>query len=423
MSEELRIVVSMALGIAWCLWVGISWFRHRPRLAIANNQPVFAYASQTGHARAAAQTHTNSYNNALLIPLNKLTPQHYSLATEMHFFVSTYGEGEAPDNGHGFIQSLNSINQDIIQSLKFTVTALGDSRYPAFCAFGKQVYQQLTHIGAQPLSDIRFIDANAKKTADKLLGFTTAKLIKRTHLNPDSEHPGLYQLHLDAKNLTWKPGDILEVLPPEKGKYGAPRSYSIASAASDLHNDQLTLLVRLHITPDGNQGLASRFLTQTCREGASLTVKVRANPSCQLTETNTPLLLIGAGSGLAGLLGHIEQRSLTANAGPIWLIYGERDPECDHHLATDIAHWQQQKVLSRVDRVFSRQNGAEKYVQDVLLEQPQAIKAFLKQHGDIYVCGNLAGMGKAVHHALTQILGQSALESLTASGRYHRDLY
>ncbi|OKY26038.1 flavodoxin domain-containing protein [Thalassotalea sp. PP2-459] len=423
MSEDLRIGISLALSLSWCLWVGISWLRHKPRSTMASHQPIFVYASQTGQAKATAQSQLISFSDALLLPLNKLTPQHFSLATEMHFYLSTYGDGEAPDNGRGFIKSLNTINQDLIQSLKFTVTALGDSRYPAFCAFGKHVYQQLTHIGAQPLSDIKYIDANTKQTEDKLFGFTTAKLKERTHLNPNSVSPGLYHLHLDAKNLTWKPGDILEVLPPEKGKYGAPRSYSIASAASDLYNDQLILLVRLHIAPDGSQGLASRFLTQTCREGSLLTVKVRANPSCQLTATNTPLLLIGAGSGLAGLLGHIKQRSLTKNAGPIWLIYGEREPIHDHHLSSDIAHWQEQNVLSRVDRVFSRQSSNEKYVQDILIKHSQAVKAFIETQGDIYVCGSLTGMGNAVHQALVTILGQSELETLIASERYHRDLY
>lgn len=423
MSDELRIAFSLALSIAWCLWVAITWLRHRPRLAITDNQPIFVYASQTGQAKATAQAQLNLFTNALLIPLNKLTVQHFSLATEMHFFLSTYGDGEAPDNGRGFIKSLSAVNRELIRSLNFTVTALGDSRYPAFCAFGKQVYQQLTLIGAQPLSEIRYIDANATQTEDKLLGFTTAKLNKRIHLNAGSESPGLYQLQLDAKKLTWKPGDILEMLPPEHGNYGAPRSYSIASAASNLSSEQLTLLVRLYITPDGNQGLASRFLTQTCNEGSTLTVKVRSNPSCQLSTTNTPLLLIGAGSGLAGLLGHIKQRALIPNAGPVWLIYGERDPLHDHHLSTEIAHWQEQKVLSRVDRVFSRQSSDEKYVQDILVKHSQAVKAFIETQGDIYVCGSLTGMGKAVHQALVSVLGQSQLDTLIASERYHRDLY
>ncbi|WP_286233666.1 NADPH cytochrome P450 oxidoreductase family protein [Thalassotalea sediminis] len=424
MTEELRIGISLALGITWCMWVIIQWLRHRPTSTKAGRKPMVVYASQTGQAQAKAQKKLTSFTDALCIPLNKLTAHHFSTATEMHFFLSTYGDGEAPDNGRGFEKALRHINHDILQSLAFTVTALGDSRYPRFCAFGKHVYQQLTQRGAQAIRPITCIDANTENAQSNQ---THATLIERTLLNPDSESPGLYLLKLKADGLQWQPGDLLEVSPPianDINQFAAPRTYSIASAASSaLASSLISLIVRLHIKADQHYGLASGFLTQQCQLGDNLKVTVRENPACQLKTTNNPLLLIGAGSGLAGLLGHIEQRTLCNNPGSIWLIYGERDPVNDQHLSTQLTTWQHQGVLSDLDRVYSRQISTIKYVQDVLLCNADKVKRYIEEQGDIYVCGSLARMGQAVNQALIDILGQNVVDELLASGRYHRDLY
>ncbi|WP_448247096.1 NADPH cytochrome P450 oxidoreductase family protein [Thalassotalea agariperforans] len=425
MSETFRLIISLALGLSWCLWVFILWWRKRPNVAIKNGQPVIVYASQTGQARAAAQSQLAILADAILLPLNRLTPQHFVAASELHFYVSTYGDGEAPDNGRGFIKTLNKINNDTLKAVKFSVTAFGDSRYPAFCAFGKKVYHQLTQFGAQPLAPMQCIDDNdPTRSRDEIETFSTATLQECLHLNPNSNSPGLYQLSLKVASLAWQPGDLLEVVVPELQGYCVPRSYSIASAASDkLGTNVIKLLVRLHIKPDGQQGLVSGYLTQQCRIGTEIKVKVRANPACQLRSESTPLILIGAGSGLAGLLGHIEQRALVADAGPVWLVYGEREPTQDQHLASELSSWQQQNVLTRIDRTYSRQQQEARYVQEVLLAQAQLVKQFIAEQGDIYVCGSLAGMGKAVHQALIEILGEDELDELAIAGRYHRDLY
>lgn len=425
MSDEFRISISLALGISWCLWVALLWWKKRPLTTCKAGQRLVVYASQTGQAQANAASHQTKLASAIVLPLNKITAQHLTLADEIHFHLSTYGDGEAPDNGRGFLALLNRVNHDIAAKIKFSLTAYGDSRYPKFCAFGKEVHQSLLKKGATSLSDIRLVDANnAQSTLNDPLTFADAVITEISHLNPNSKSPGLYRLTLKADQLTWQAGDLLDILPPNGQGSSIARTYSIASASSHLLDEPLmTLLVRLHITPNGKFGLTSGFLTQQCQVGSNIKVKVRTNPSCRLTTEKHPLLLIGAGSGLAGLLGHIEQRALLDNCGPIWLVYGERDPKHDEHLSTQLNTWVQNQVLQRVDKVFSRQETQKKYVQEVLLANAPMLKSFIGEHGDIYVCGSLSGMGKAVNATLKQIFGSAELNTLIQQGRYHRDLY
>ncbi|EWH09419.1 sulfite reductase subunit alpha [Catenovulum agarivorans DS-2] len=431
MSEYLRIGLACALGLLWSIWVLVLWLNKRPKSPDKPANKIVAFASQTGQARWHAENFLATVTDAIILPLNQLSPEKLQAAAEVHLFVSTYGDGEAPDNGRSFIRGLNKLTTHSLNTLNFKVTAFGDSHYPAYCAFGKQVFAELVKRGAKAIQPLVCIDAQSPPTQNPhtLASYTNVSITDIQQLNAGSSHAGLYLIELSAPNLNWKAGDILEVLPPSTATakyFESPRSYSIASADSQLMaNNQLKLLVRLLTKDDGSLGLASSFLTQTCQAGSKIQVKVRANPACQLKSEQKPLLLIGAGSGLAGLIGHIEQRSYSANAGPVWLIYGERDPQFDCHMHTELTHWQQQGVLTRVDRVFSRATPANKarYVHELIAQQAENVQQFVDQGADIYVCGSHEGMGKSVDNTLIQIFGEDVMQRLNEQQRYHRDLY
>ena len=432
MSDNFRIGLACVLGLCWCVWVMVLWIKNRPKTANASATKIVAFASQTGQARLHAEDFVASLTDAILLPLNQLTADKLQTASEVHLFVSTYGDGEAPDNGRTFIRSLTKISNNALKQVNYTVTAFGDSHYPAFCAFGKQVFTELAERGAQAIEPLICIDASQPQTKAQhsIANYSDVAVTQIRQLNTGSPFAGLYLIELSAANLSWQAGDILEVLPPADNKQMAsPRSYSIASADSRfVEKNQLQLIVRLLTKDDGTTGLASGYLTQSCQVGSQIKVKVRANPACQLKSAQAPLLLIGAGSGLAGLIGHIEQRCHFADAGPVWLIYGERDAEFDCHMQTELEAWQQQGVLTRVDRVFSRSTHTTdtekaKYVYQVLSQQAEDVRRFIKQGADVYVCGSLEGMGKSVDKALLEILGEQSKQQLSEQERYHRDLY
>ena len=432
MLENSKIGLALLLGLAWCTWVLFLWWKNRPTDSPTSAGQLVAYASQTGRAKSQAEAFCSSLANAALLPLNRLTRDKLVNANEIHFFVSTYGEGEPPDNGLNFVRLLDSVSANALKSLAFSVTAFGDSQYPAFCAFGKEIYAELTARGANALKPLISVDASQPQTQGQALlnGFADAVLTETRQLNVGSPHAGLYLLTLSAPNLIWQAGDLLDILPPAKNgdaEFAAPRSYSIASADSRfIENNHIQLIVRLLAKDDGSLGLASGYLTQTCQPGTQVKVKVRANPACQLKSEQAPLLLIGAGSGLAGLVGHIQQRSYFKHAGPIWLIYGERDPQFDCNMQTELKVWQQKGVLSRVDKAFSRSTLSKnfpKYVDEVLTNSADQVRQFIENGADIYVCGSFEGMGKSVDKALSHILGEQHKQKLIAEERYHKDLY
>lgn len=78
------------------------------------------------------------------------------------------------------------------------------------------------------------------------------------------------------------------------------------------------------------------------------------------------MVLIGAGSGLSGLVAHIRQRASAAERGPVWLLFGERSRGHDAILNTELQDWLRRGVLRRLDRAFPRDEDGPRYVHELL---------------------------------------------------------
>lgn len=197
------------------------------------------------------------------------------------------------------------------------------------------------------------------------------------------------------------------------------RDYSIASLSDE---GRLELLVRQRHAPDGGLGLGSGWLTVHASVGDVVSLRIRSNPAFHPPENAQPMILIGAGTGMAGLRAHLKHRK-AHHLGDAWLLFGERDGGCDLFHTADIAGWQADGTLSRVDLAFSRDPTRPEYVQDRLAGQADSVRAWVARGAVIYVCGNRDGMAAAVDSVLRQILGGAAVDELMAAGRYRRDVY
>ncbi|SMC20593.1 sulfite reductase (NADPH) flavoprotein alpha-component [Andreprevotia lacus DSM 23236] len=299
-------------------------------------------------------------------------------------------------------------------------------------------------------------------------------LSERTLLNPGSQGGPAYLLGLTSpdQHVRWQPGDIAEVgarnadeavqawmlaqgrpadeqladgrllsvaladrlLPHGKAECAAlllqpadallaalpaipHREYSIASLPEE---GQLHLLVRQMQYPDGRLGLGSGWLTRHAQLGGEVAVRIRENRGFHPPPLHAPLILIGNGTGLAGLLAHLKLR-VQAGQGDNWLLFGERQIAHDFYHAAQLRQWQQQGML-RLDCAFSRDEPG-RYVQDALRAAAQDLLGWLERGAAIYVCGSAAGMAPAVHGVLHEVLGESALDALIEQGRYRRDVY
>ena len=62
--------------------------------------------------------------------------------------TSTYGDGEPPDNAAALHSAIMAAEGNILEGVQFSVFALGDSNYPAFCQCGKDFDTKLESLGA-----------------------------------------------------------------------------------------------------------------------------------------------------------------------------------------------------------------------------------------------------------------------------------
>lgn len=197
-----------------------------------------------------------------------------------------------------------------------------------------------------------------------------------------------------------------------------PREYSIASTPA---SGCLRLIVRRQNHADGRPGLGSGTLLDS-PIGSELSLRLRGNLGFRLPTPELPLILIGAGSGLAGLLGLLDAR-IEQGAHANWLLFGERDPQRERVLADELQAHLEAGRLQHLDRCFSRDPHAPAYVQDALRAQATRLQDWLARGAHLRVCGSRRGMGEGVHACLIELLGEGAVDVLLAEGRYRREVF
>ena len=441
-----------AAGAIALLYFATSAYFLRPRRSVASSPAgtgasLIVYASQTGFAEELAGKTAQSLAAAgppvRLIPLHELSESLLNDAQQALFVVSTTGEGDAPDRAAGFVRSL--FERDLpLSHLKYAVLALGDRDYANFCAFGHRIDRWLRHQGATALFDTVEVDDGDEAALRhwqhqlSVLGnspdlpdwqparYERWTLIERRLLNPGSAGASCYHIELRPESgpLQWTAGDIAEIDPlnstwTEGGAVLPHREYSIASLPSD---GALHLLVRQMRRPQGEMGLGSGWLTEQVQPGHPIALRIRINSAFHPPQDDRPLILIGNGTGLAGLRSLLKSRR-DAGRKRNWLLFGERNAATDRFYGAELDQWTAAGWIERMDLVFSRDAGDGRYVQHRLEECADRVRAWVENGAAIYVCGSLQGMAPGVDAALKRILGAPVVEDLAASGRYCRDVY
>jgi sulfite reductase (NADPH) flavoprotein alpha-component len=184
----------------------------------------------------------------------------------------------------------------------------------------------------------------------------------------------------------------------------------------------LHILVRQSRRPDGSLGAASGWLTEQAAPGSEVPLRIRSNSNFHSPADGRPIILIGNGTGIAGLRSHLKSRE-GQHSTRNWLIFGERNAAHDSLYKVDIERWRSSGLLARVDLVFSRDQPERIYVQHVIDRSRDEIRNWVAEGATIYVCGSAAGMASAVDEALAVALGRDTLNALLAQRRYRRDVY
>ena len=229
-----------------------------------------------------------------------------------------------------------------------------------------------------------------------------AALLARSHLLSADEIRGL-----DVQAVA----DMLKPLPH--------REYSIASLPAD---GTVQILLRRLLRPDGTPGIGSGWLCDYAPIGGEIALRLRSNPNFHAPDPARPMLLIGNGTGIAGLRALLKAR-IAAGAYHNWLLFGERNADRDFFYGDEIRRWQSQGFLQRVDLAFSRDQEQRIYVQHKLQAAGESLHKWVDAGAAVYVCGSLSGMAPGVDAVLRAVLGDERIERMMAEGLYRRDVY
>jgi sulfite reductase (NADPH) flavoprotein alpha-component len=227
------------------------------------------------------------------------------------------------------------------------------------------------------------------------------------------------------------PEAFIEALDPLQ-----PRLYSISSSPkSNPGRVALTVdAVRYDIAKRKRLGVASTFLAERVRPGSALKVYVQPAHAFGLpTDPQTPIIMVGPGTGVAPFRAFLHERMATKAKGRNWLFFGHQRSACDFFYEDELAGMKAKGVLTRLSLAWSRDGTEKFYVQDRMREVGRDLWSWLTDGAHLYVCGDAKRMAKDVELALVDIVAQHGARSadqaiafvadLKKQGRYQQDVY
>jgi sulfite reductase (NADPH) flavoprotein alpha-component len=359
----------------------------------------------------------------------------------MFILTATYGDGAAPASANRFLERLSKLDAPAVP--RFAVLGFGDRSFSHYCQFAEDIETALLARGwtsLLPLSTIdrqssqsfsqwgvrigRQIDAplalthtaTRPKTQDLVLferidygiAVQAATAVLRFGAPQAERHGPFGLLGGRARLPRFEAGDLVGILPPGST---IARYYSLASASRD---GVLEICVRKQ-----NGGLCSEFL-HALEPGSRVEAFIRRNPDFRPFAGRAPVIMIGAGTGIAPLAGFIRHNT---RHKPIHLYWGGRDPRSDFLYEGVLAEALSDRRLARVVTAFSRIVGGQ-YVQDKVRGDAETLRQLVGADAQIIVCGGkemAEGVREAIDEALTPI-GVTAI-ALKAKGKYLEDVY
>lgn len=432
--------VGASVLLFWWSGVVIWWQARRQAPHITGNSPLaqadvllfvaseggstwgFAQALQDALIHSGHRVHTGALEHFQTAPATR----------QVFVLAATYGEGQAPVHAKDALERIAKLTASAVT---VTVLGFGDRQYPAFCAFAEALEKTLRAQGWPALLPLECIHQQSSQQfarwgqalaqaldeplvldyVPRVPPTTALTLVARQGYREHSDEPTAILRFAwpaqggGARLGHFAAGDLVGILAPGSA---VPRYYSLASGSQDGF---LEICVRL--LPGG---LCSTHLLGL-QPGDSIAAFIRSNPGFALPRTRRPVLLIGAGTGVAPLAGFIRRNDRHT---PMHLYFGGRDPAQDFYFGPEIQRWLGEGRLARVQTVFSRIPEGGGYVQDALRRDAERVRALLAQGALVRVCGSRA-MAKGVAEALDAILAPLSLNvaTLKAKERYAEDIF
>jgi cytochrome P450 / NADPH-cytochrome P450 reductase len=190
-----------------------------------------------------------------------------------------------------------------------------------------------------------------------------------------------------------------------------PRYYSISS--SPLTDDRVCSITAGVLRAPAKSGVGtftgvcSGYLSHLAEDATAFVfVREPTIPFAPPENPHVPMIMVGAGTGLAPFRGFLQERAVQRARGvPVarsLLFFGCRHPDSDFLYADELRGFAELGVV-RMENAFSRADERCRYVQDAMLDCADEVWGLLQQDAVVLVCGNAATMAPAVRSALRQI--------------------
>ena len=228
----------------------------------------------------------------------------------------------------------------------------------------------------------------------------------------------------------------LELLPPMR-----PRYYSISSSPAVTSTCHLTVGVLHGPARSGDgyfNGVASNHLGSSMENSTQFTfVRKPTIPFRPPANPHTPMIMVGAGTGMAPFRGFLQERAALAEQGvPVGksvLFYGCRNAEHDMLYADELKSFETSGI-TELQVAFSREPGQPRtFVQQLIERERDKVWDLIASGAVIYVCGNANTMAPGVRAALMDIYQAKTngsdpsadewLQGLRDADRYLEDIW
>jgi sulfite reductase (NADPH) flavoprotein alpha-component len=409
--------------------------------ALKNTGPGFRINTATSVAKTSSETSSFNRKNPLLAPVVEKINLHGrgSDRTTLHIELQTEGLNYLPGDSAGILP----VNSEQLTGEVLEVTGLRPDEQVEVNGERlelREALQRHLEIGKLSPDQIRKLIELIPDSGSSSGKATEPGIDKKPELAKLAENPVALQEYLYGRDIV----DLLTDFPVKLTaaqltsllKPLQPRYYSIASGPNAFPGEvHLTVaLVGYEKNGRNKRGTCTGFLSDISTDNETVPVFIESNPHFRLPDDpSTPVIMIGAGTGIAPYRAFVQERELTPGAGKSWLIFGNRHFETEFLYQTEWQHYLKSGVLTRMDVAFSRDQDEPVYVQHRMLENAKELYDWIAMGAQVYICGDMRKMAADVQQALSTVLqqegglseeqAQEELEVMQRERRLQLDVY
>jgi len=241
----------------------------------------------------------------------------------------------------------------------------------------------------------------------------------------------------DCPSVKPKIDHLLELLPRLQCRY-----YSISSSPKlYLNSVHITAVVIEYKTPTDriNRGVTTSYLKQKRPAiGEKVPVFIRKSQFKLPTKTQTPIIMIGPGTGFAPFRGFLQERKCQREEGkPVGdtiLYFGCRKKSEDYLYEEELKGFVADGTITKLYAAFSRDQEQKVYVTHLLKQNQEELWDIIgKRNGSVYICGDARSMAKDVREIMLDVIAkfdnkskseaEAFLKRMESQRRYSADVW